>query len=91
MNKEELIKKYGLEKPFKSWRKNKKLAVLVKDKNKIRIIHFGDTRYKDFTQHRNKKRRENYLRRSAEIRDGNGRLTKNNKLSPNYWARRILW
>ena len=71
----------------KSWRKNKKLAVITP----YGTIHFGDKRYKDFTQHRNLKRRANYLKRAAGIRDKNGKLTINNPLSSNYWAARILW
>lgn len=80
-----------LEKPFKSNRKYKKLQVCVRDNNKIKNIHFGDKRYEDFTQHKDKQRRRNYLRRSAGIRDKEGKLTKENKLSPNYWSRKILW
>ena len=33
----------------------------------------------------------NYLSRSGGITDKNGKLTKNNPLSANYWARRYLW
>lgn len=87
-----MLKKYGLEKPFKSWRKDKKLVVFVKDNSgKIRTIHFGQRDYSDFTQNKDKERRRRYLLRSAGIRDKYGRLTKDNKLSANYWARRILW
>lgn len=78
-------------KPIKSWRKNKKFAVLASDGKLYVLIHFGDTRYEDFTQHKDKKRRENYLKRSAGIRDGNGKLTANNIFSPNYWSRKYLW
>ena len=70
-----------------SWRKNKKLAVLVNG----HWVHFGDKRYKDFTQHKDKKRRALYLARAKEIRDKSGKKTINNKLSPNYWSARILW
>ena len=72
---------------FKSNRKNKKFYVIVNNKK----IHFGDKRYEDFTQHKDKKRRENYIKRASKIRDKNGKLTKDNPLSPNYWAMRILW
>lgn len=76
-----------LYKPVKSERKNKKFKVLTK----TGIIHFGDSRYKDFTQHKDKKRRENYCKRSAGIRDKKGKLTKNNKESANYYSRKFLW
>ena len=70
-----------------SWRKNKKLAVLTK----YGYIHFGDKRYKDFTQHKDLKRRKNYLNRAKKIRDKFGKLTINNPLTANYWAARVLW
>lgn len=70
-----------------SWRKNKKFAVYTP----VSIIHFGDKRYKDFTQHRNLKRRAAYLKRAAKIRDKKGNLTINNPYSANFWAARKLW
>ena len=45
----------------------------------------------DFTQHKDKARRENYLKRSGGIKDKSGRLTADNKNSANYWSRTILW
>tara|TARA_R100001463_G_scaffold45413_1_gene93683 strand:+ start:850 stop:1095 length:246 start_codon:yes stop_codon:yes gene_type:complete len=74
--------------PVKSSRKGKKLKVLTPAG---KIIHFGDSSMKDFTQHKDKKRRENYCKRSAGIRDGNGKLTKDNKESANYYSRKFLW
>jgi len=80
----------------KSTRKGKKLMVKVQNK----LIHFGDSsreHYRDKTgiwsnkNHNDKKRRKNYLTRSAGIKDGKGNLTKDNPLSPNYHSRRILW
>jgi hypothetical protein len=41
--------------------------------------------------HGDKKRRKNYLTRSAGIRGKDGKLTKDDPLSPNYHARRVLW
>ena len=87
------IGKYNYE---KSNRKGKKLMVEVDGKT----IHFGDTRrqhFKDKTgihadkDHNDKKRRKNYLTRSAGITDGEGKLTKDNPAFANYHARRILW
>lgn len=82
-----------LNQPFKSNRESKKLQVCVKDSknNKVVNIHFGQKGYEDYTQHRDKDRRRNYLTRSAGIRDKEGNLTKDNKLSANYWARKVLW
>ena len=80
-----------LYRPVKSSRSGKKGMVYVKRGGKKRLIHFGDAKMKDYTQHRNKKRRSNYLKRSAGIRDKQGRLTSRDRNSANYWARRVLW
>ncbi len=71
----------------KSWRKHKKFAV----ESPKGFIHFGDNRYKDFTQHKDSERRKSYLKRATKIRDGKGKLTVNNPYSANYWAARVLW
>jgi len=80
-----------LYKPFKSSAKNKKFSVFVMKNGKKKLIHFGDTRYEDFTTHKDEKRRQNYLKRTAGIRDKDGKLTANDKNSANYWARLRLW
>ena len=81
----------GYNKPIASDRKNKKKMVLVKRGDKVKLVHFGQKGYEDFTQHKDKKRRKNYLTRSAGIKNKSGQLTKNDPFSPNYWARRELW
>lgn len=81
----------GYGKPIPSNRKGKKKMVLVKRGDKVRVVHFGQKGYQDFTQHKDKKRRKNYLTRSAGIRNKSGQLTKDDPFSPNYWARRELW
>jgi hypothetical protein len=81
----------GYNKPIASNRKGKKKMVLVKRGDKIRLVHFGQKGYEDFTQHKDKKRRENYLKRSGGIRGKGGKLTANDPFSANYWARRALW
>lgn len=80
-----------LYKPFPSKAKNKKFSVYVMKNGKKTLIHFGDSRYSDYTQHKDPQRRKDYLRRSAGIRDKQGNLTKDNKNSANYWARKYLW
>jgi hypothetical protein len=70
-----------------STRKGKKYMLEYDGKT----IHFGARGMSDYTMHKDKKRRENYLRRSKAIRDKHGRLTYNNKRSANYWARTLLW
>jgi len=83
--------KKPLYKPRTSNKKGKKGMVYVMKDGKKRLIHFGDANMKDFTQHKDPERRKNYLNRSGGIRDKQGRLTKNNKNSANYWSRKILW
>ena len=75
--------------PVKSSNPKKKGMVYVMKEGKKRLIHFGDSSMKDFTQHKDKKRRQNYLRRSGGIRNKQGKLTKNDKNSANYWSRHV--
>jgi len=80
-----------LYKPFKSNVKGKKMSVYVMKNGKKKLIHFGDSNMEDFRSHKDEKRRASYLARSAGIKDKNGNLTKNDKNSANYWARKVLW
>ena len=83
-----------LYKPFKYQGNGKfKMSVYVKNKKtgKPKLIHFGHKDYQDFTQHKDPKRRKNYLARSAGIKDKQGNLTAKDKNSKNYWARKVLW
>ncbi len=50
-------------------------------------VYFGQVGYEDFTKHGDQLRRENYLRRTENIK-GNW---KENKYSPNNLSRNILW
>ena len=88
------IGKYEYE---KSTNKNKKLKVKIGSKT----IHFGNSNYQHFKDktgllpkslnHNDKKRRENYLKRSKAIKNKKGELTYLNPLSANFHAIRILW
>ena len=80
-----------LYKPYKSDKAGKKGMVYVKKDGGKKLIHFGDSKMSDFTKHKDAARRKNYLERSGGIKDKSGNLTKNNKNSANYWARKILW
>lgn len=84
-------KEKPLYKPVKSSNPKKKGMVYVKKNGNKRLIHFGDAKMQDFTQHKDPKRRKNYLNRSAGIRDKQGNLTANNKNSANYWSRKVNW
>jgi hypothetical protein len=78
----------GYNKPVRSSNPDKKMMVLAKKGDEIRLIHFGQRGYKHNYSDAAKK---NYLARSAGIRDKSGNLTKDDIFSPNYWARRVLW
>lgn len=67
-----------------SRKKDKKYMVTRPDG---KIVHFGQMGYEDFTKHKNKTRRKNYLARSTKIK-GNW---KKDKYSPNNLAIHLLW
>jgi oligoendopeptidase F len=85
------MKDKPLYKPFKSKAKGKKMSIYVMKDGKKKLIHFGDSNMQDYTQHKDPVRRKAYLARSAGIRNKEGKLTKNDRTSPNYWSRRVLW
>jgi hypothetical protein len=76
---------------YRSWRDDKKLVIRVKKGNKDKLVHFGHPDYKDYTQHKDKERRKNYIARASFIKDGDGKLTKNDPFSANYHSMRVLW
>lgn len=78
-----------LYKPFNAPKgsKYKKMVYVMKD-GKKRKIGFGLRGYK---HNYSAAARKSYLARSAGIRNKQGKLTKNDKNSANYWARKILW
>jgi hypothetical protein len=76
-----------LYKPEKSKRKNKKFMV----KTKKGIIHFGSSKYEDYTQHKDEKRREAYCKRAKGIKNKKGELTYKDKDTANYWSYNYLW
>jgi len=80
-----------LYKPRKSTRAGKKGMVYVMKNGSKKLIHFGDSSMSDFTKHKDPKRRANYLRRSGGIRNKQGKLTKNDRNSANYWSRKVNW
>jgi hypothetical protein len=67
-----------------STRRDKKYMVTTPNE---RIVHFGQMGYEDFSKHRNKTRRKNYLTRSGKIK---GDWAKD-KYSANNLARKLLW
>jgi hypothetical protein len=67
-----------------STKKEKKYMVITPEGRKV---HFGQMGYEDFTKHKNKTRRKNYLTRSGKIK---GDWAKD-KYSANNLARKLLW
>lgn len=83
---------WTLNKPIPSSRKDKKMMVLaskiIDGKKRVKLIHFGA---KGYGHNYSEKAKKSYLKRSSQIRNKAGELTKNDKWSANYWARKILW
>jgi hypothetical protein len=69
---------------YKSKNKNKKYSVKSPSG---KFINFGAIGYEDYTKHKDKKRRGNYLKRSKGILG----KWKKNKYSPNNLSIHILW
>lgn len=67
-------------------RKKDKKYSIFDPKNK-KWVSFGQLDYEDYTKHRNKLRRRNYLTRSRSIKGD----WKKNKYSPNNLSIHVLW
>ena len=70
--------KYILE---KSKRKNKKFVIIMNGNMKH---HFGDSRYSDYTIHRDDERKKRYLTRTSS-------QPQNDIHSSAFWAKNLLW
>lgn len=60
---------------------DKKFKVMIDGK----VIHFGDKRYQDFTQHKDMNRKRLYLIRHQK------REHWNNPFTAGFWSRWLLW
>lgn len=79
----------GFNKPKRNTSGSKhKEVVLAKKGDDVKLVRYG---HKDYGHNYSAKARKNYLQRSAGIRDASGNLTKDDKFSANYWARKRLW
>ena len=65
----------------KSSQPTKKFAVKVGE----RTIHFGDSRYEDYTMHKNASRKARYVARHA------ARENWKDPLSAGFWSKNLLW
>ncbi len=80
-----------LYKPVKSTKQGKKGMVYVMKDGKKRLLHFGDSSMTDKRKGASKAQQKSYLARSAGIRNKQGKLTKNDRTSANYWSRKVNW
>ena len=81
-------KKLGAESLNYSSRKNNKYMATLPGGKKV---HFGSTKYPDYTIHKDKERRDKYLARAMMIKNKKGELTYNKPESSNYWSINLLW
>ena len=68
----------------KSNNKDKKYKAEIDCK---KTVHFGHSSYQDYTQHKDPKRKENYISRHAKNED----WSKSNIASAGFMSRHILW
>ena len=88
---EDWKKNKPLYKPVHSSKSGKKGMVYVMKGGSKRLIHFGDSSMTDKRQGASKAQQKSYLARSAGIKNKEGKLTKNDKNSANYWSRKVNW
>ena len=67
--------------------KTKKYYVIYNDKT----INFGSANSKTFIDHKDKKIRDNWIKRHSQIKNKNGVHVMTLKSSPSYWSAKILW
>jgi hypothetical protein len=75
-----LAMKFQLNPAYESSRKDKKYMVF--DGNKM--VHFGSSKYQDYTKHKNEKRRDNFRKRKH-------RWANSPKYSPSWLSWNLLW
>ncbi len=91
------LNKDGSPQLYKPWKNttssSNKMWVYVKSDTKkgFKKIGFGLKGMKDFTQHKDPKRRASYLARAKGIKNKQGELTYKLKDSANYWSVGYLW
>lgn len=78
-------------KVYNSTREGKKKMVYAIKEGKGKLVHFGDDKMKDFTQHGSEKRKANFKSRFAGIKKKDGSSAIKDRHSGAYWSNRILW
>lgn len=76
---------YKLVKITKSTKKDKKYMAIFKNKDHLKIIHFGAAGASDFIHHRDPERKKRYLDRHRKNEDWN------NPITAGSLSRYILW
>lgn len=66
--------------------KKKYDVAIYKNNRRIKSLSFGASGYEDYTIHKDKKRKENYIARHS-VNEENW----DNIVSPGFWARWLLW
>jgi hypothetical protein len=69
----------------KSTRPGKKWMVLAKKGDKYKVVHGGDSNMKDFSQHKNKERKDKFWDRMG----GKDSEKAKDKFSPLYWHKKF--
>jgi len=67
----------------KSTRNGKKFMIKIENE----IVHFGDSNYEDYTQHKDPERKQRYLARHKNREKWN----KSGIKTAGFWARWLLW
>ena len=67
----------------RSDRKHKKYKVVVDNKT----IHFGDSRYLDYTHHKDEARKQRYINRHKS----NENWSKSGIKTAGFWSKHLLW
>jgi hypothetical protein len=90
-----------LYKPFKyNGNGKKKYSVYVKTKGRIKLIHFGDIRYRHYfdkigvysnMNHEDRIRRASYRARHTAIMLKDGTFAYKNRAQPSYYSMKYLW
>jgi len=82
-----LASRKNIGKVLPSSRKNKKYMVNYRGTP----VHFGDSRYEDFLDHKDNERRHRYRQRASKIVNKLGQLTYKIRGTPNYYSYHLLW
>lgn len=61
------------------------VELINKDTNKTKTIHFGAYGMSDYTEHKDKERKQRYLERHEKNEDWS------NPLTAGFWSRWLLW